>query len=85
MAPSGGPLETAGLQEKSHKTPGVRALWGQQWTRLPFFSSREVLPQRGHGRPITTATAIAVEWRATDGIPDFQETTDLQEKRFSGF
>ena len=37
MAPSGGPLKTVGLQGKRPQVR-VRALWGQQWTRLPFFS-----------------------------------------------
>jgi len=35
VAPSGGPLKTAGLQPEKPRGPGVRALWGQQWTRLP--------------------------------------------------
>jgi len=34
IAPSGAPSKTAGLQGKSRRVPGVRALWGQQWTRL---------------------------------------------------
>ena len=33
--PSGGPLKTVGLQGKRAAGSGVRALWGQQWTRLP--------------------------------------------------
>jgi hypothetical protein len=32
MAPSGGPFKTLGLQGKSCRVRGVRALWGQQWT-----------------------------------------------------
>ena len=33
--PSGGPLKTVGLQGERAAGSGVRALWGQQWTRLP--------------------------------------------------
>ncbi len=40
MAPSSGPLKTRGLQVKSPQGPGVRALWGQQWT-LCLFCGRE--------------------------------------------
>jgi hypothetical protein len=42
---------------------GVRALCGQQWTRLPFCSSREVLPQRG------MAFALSVELGGDDDRP----------------
>ena len=48
MAPSGGPLKMASLQGEKPQGPGVRALWGQQWTLLPFFSTpRKVLPPTG--------------------------------------
>jgi hypothetical protein len=35
------PQEAASLQGKKLQGPGVRALWGQQWTRLPFFHTRK--------------------------------------------
>jgi hypothetical protein len=35
MVPSRGPPKTGDLQGKAAES-GVRALWGQQWTRLPF-------------------------------------------------
>jgi hypothetical protein len=39
MAPFVVPTKVVILQEKGCRGPGVRALWGQQWPRLPFFRS----------------------------------------------
>jgi hypothetical protein len=62
MAPSGGPLKTAGVQGKSRRVPGVRALWGQRWTRLPFFEdARSTATTRVWRPPTSTAAALARE------------------------
>jgi hypothetical protein len=47
MAPSR-PHRSFAFAGKKPQSPGVRVLWGQQWTRLPRSQPREVLPQRGH-------------------------------------
>jgi hypothetical protein len=39
MAPPDGPLKTGVSQGKQPAGSGVRALWGPQWTRLPFFTA----------------------------------------------
>jgi hypothetical protein len=47
MAPSPFPRSRQSAGKKPHG-PGVHALWGQRWTRLPP-RRLQVLPQRGHG------------------------------------
>jgi hypothetical protein len=56
MAPSGGPLKTAGLHGKSRRVRGVRALWGQQWSRLPFgwLSGEKYCPNGGMTLPTSS-------------------------------
>jgi hypothetical protein len=47
IAPSCAPLKMPCLQGKSRQSPGVRALWGQQWTRLPYSDARKYCPNGG--------------------------------------
>jgi hypothetical protein len=37
MAPFATPTKAPGLQGKDDEGSGIRALWGQQWARPPFF------------------------------------------------
>lgn len=53
--PSSRSLEMAGLQGKCRRA-GVRALWGQQWTRLLFFHDRSKYCHNG-------GTAFAHQFR----------------------
>jgi hypothetical protein len=48
MAPVAVPRKLSICREKGLGSM-IRALWGPEWTRLPFSRSRQVLPERGHG------------------------------------
>jgi hypothetical protein len=49
MAPSGGPLKMDGLQGKSRRGLGVRALWRQRAAHLPFCRRKKYYPNGGRG------------------------------------
>ncbi len=60
MAPSGGPLKTAGLQGEKPQRPGSVPFGGSNGLvdLRNVEQSRQVLPQRGYGlRTTSTATA----------------------------
>jgi hypothetical protein len=74
------------LQGKNRRVPGVRALWGQQWTRLPFCFSRKKYCHHGGVAFAHLTAALACEsTTAIMALPAALEAAGLQGNAVDGF